>query len=240
MRIKPLIFAAVSVLLLSGCLYPQEERSRDSGPNQEQLERVQTAVTQFHQNTGVLPIATREADTPIFRKYPVQFTQLIPTYLSEPPGNSFENGGTYQYVLINVEEMPEVKLIDLTTVRKIQELETRLFTYRSTNDYAPVEEVIGNELLKLDYEALGYEEEPVVDSPFHPDHLLPLLYTTDGDVVIDYSLDIRHYMEEYGMGEYEEGDDLRWLLVDEAPFVPAYSLPQTVENGEIHFIKEEN
>ncbi len=235
MKTTQLIFLALTVILLSGCLYPQEERSRQHGPNQEQVDRVQNAVTQFQESTGVLPIATREADTPTFRRYPVQFTQLIPSYINEPPGNAFENGGNYQYVLVNVEEFPTVKLIDLTTTRTIQEVETRIFSYRSSNDYAPVEEIVGDELLRLDYEALGYEEEPVVDSPFHPDHRLPLLFTTQGDVVIDFSLDIQYYIEEYGMGDYEEGDDLRWLLVDHSPFVPAYSVPQTVKDGEIVF-----
>ncbi|NJP38178.1 hypothetical protein [Alkalicoccus luteus] len=236
---KAVILLAV-LALLTGCLYPQDQRDAQHGPNEEQLERVQNAVTQFQENTGVLPIATREADTPQYRRYPVQFTQLIPAYLNEPPANAFENGGTYQYVLMNVEETPEVKLIDLRTVRTIQELETQIFSYRSSNQYAPVDEVVGSELLRLDYEALGYEEEPTVASPFHPDHRLPLLYTTQGDVVIDFSLDIQHYAEEYGLDGYEYGEDMRDLLTDHAPFVPAYSVPTTLtEEGGTEFLEGE-
>lgn len=235
MKFPTLILLIAAIALLSGCLYPQEERSDQYGANMEQLERVQTAVDEFNENTDILPIATRDADTPVFQRYPVQFNELVPAYMSERPGNAFENGGSYQYVLVDVEDNAQVRLIDLNTARNIRGFESRIDEYRRSNDYAPVKEVIGNELLKLDYEALGYEEEPTVESPFHPNHKLPLLYTTQGEVIIDFSLDIQHYVDEEGMGDFEEGDDLRWLLVEESPFVPAYSMPQTIENGEISF-----
>lgn len=237
MNLIKIMLLTTAIILLSGCLYPEEERSRQQGANLEQLERVQNAVTQFQQNTGVLPIATRDADTPIFRKYPVQFSQIVPGYMSERPGNAFENGGSYHYVLVNVEEEPTVKIIDLNTSSRIQELEARVNAYRRENQYAPVEEVLEGEVLLLDHEELGYEEQPTVESPFHPNHLLPLLLTTQGDVIIDFSLDIQHYIDEYGMESYEEGEDLRWLLVDESPFVPAYSKPQALIDGEIVFIE---
>lgn len=232
-----LISVTLAVLLLSGCLYPQNERRGNQAPNEAQLQSVQTAVEQFQENRSVLPIKTRDADTPIFRKYPIEFAQLVPAFLESAPGNSFENGGTYQYVLTNPEEEPLVKLIDLRITQTIQDLERRLYSYRSDHEYAPIEEVVGYELLKLDYEALNYDEEPTVESPFHPTHLLPLYMKTDGSIVIDYSLDIQFYLEEQGWGEFAEGDDLRWLLVEHAPFVPAYSEPQTVEDGEVLFIE---
>ncbi|SDN37636.1 hypothetical protein [Alkalicoccus daliensis] len=237
MKILKVILLSLIVALLSGCLYPQDQRSSQQGPNQEQLERVQAAVAQFQETTGVLPIATRDADTPIFRRYPVQFSQIVPGYMSERPANAFENGGSFHYVLIDVEEQPTVKLIDLRTARRIQEFEARLNAYRRENQYAPVDEIIKGEIIRPDYEELGYDEQPTVESPFHPDHLLPLLLTTQGDVIIDFSLDIQHYIDEFGMGSFEEGDDLRWLLAEESPFVPAYSKPQTLENDEIVFIE---
>jgi hypothetical protein len=225
-------------LLLVGCLYPDEQRKENQMPYEDQLQSVQHAVTQYREDTGVLPIKTREADTPIFKKYPVDFSQLMPSYLQAPPGNSFENGGIYQYVIVDPEETAEVKLIDLRNVRAIQDLERKIFQYRSEHSFAPIEMVIGHELLQLDHEKLNYDEAPVVESPFHPSHRLPLYLQTDGTVVIDYSLDIKHYVEEYGLGEFEEGDDLRWLLVAHSPFVPVYSIPQTMENGEVIFITD--
>jgi hypothetical protein len=231
-------FLLFVLVLLTGCMYPDEQRRQNQAPYEDQLESAQRAVVQFQENTGVLPIKTRDVDTPIFRKYPINFSQLVPAYLQGPPGNSFESGGSYQYVLVNPEENPEVKLIDLRSVRVIQDLERKIFQYRSQNEYAPIEEVIGKELLKLDFEALGYEEDPLIESPFHPNHKLPILYKTDGSVIIDYSLDIQHYVEEYGRENEHENDDLLWLLVENSPFVPVNSHPQTIEDGEVIFIDE--
>ncbi|UCZ54763.1 glutathione S-transferase domain-containing protein [Bacillus shivajii] len=239
MRVNRLSFIVIALsIFLTGCLYPDERRGENRIPYEDQIASVQSAVIQYRQDYGVLPIKTREADTPIFRKYPVNFGQLIPKYIQSAPGNSFENGGVFQYVLVNPEEIPEVKLIDLTTTREIQEFQRRIQQYRRQHDYAPVKEIVGNELMRLDYKALNYEEEPTISSPFHPNHRLPLLMRTNGDIVVDYSLDIIHYIDEHETDEYESGDDLRWLLVDHSPFVPAYSIPQTVKNNEVIFLDE--
>ncbi|WP_416149702.1 hypothetical protein ACM26V_01515 [Salipaludibacillus sp. HK11] len=223
---------------LTGCMYPQDERRQNQAPYEDQLQSVQSAVIQYQENnTGMLPIMTRDADTPIYRKYPINFSQLVPAYLEAPPGNSFENGGIYQYVIVNPEDYPEVKLIDLGTVRPIQDLERKISQYRSRNDYAPIAELMGNGLLKLDFEELGYQEEPLIESPFHPNHKLPILYQTDGTVVIDYTIDILHYVDEYGK-ESDQEDDLLSLLVENSPFVPVYSRPQEMEDGEVIFSEE--
>ncbi|MBU9713462.1 hypothetical protein [Evansella tamaricis] len=223
------------VVLMSGCLYPDERRVENSIPYSDQLQSVESAVLQYRQDSGVLPIKTRDSDTPIFRKYPVDFSRLVPRYLQSAPGNSFESGGVFQYVLVHPEEVPQVKVIDLVMVREIQEFQRRIQEYRRVNSYAPVAEFVGDELLKLDHEALNYEDAPSVKSPFHPTHRLPLLMETNGNIVIDYSIDIQFFIEEFGMGEYVEGDDLRWLLVDNSPFVPVYSVPQTMKEGQIVF-----
>ncbi|SDY86671.1 hypothetical protein SAMN05421736_10429 [Evansella caseinilytica] len=226
-------------LLVTGCLYPDERRVENQVPYPDQLQAVENAVIQYRIDNGALPVKITEEDTLIFQKYPVDFGKLVPKYLQQAPGNSFENGGTYQYVLIDVEEMPEVKLIDLTIMKEIQELQRRILSYRREHDYAPVAEVVGDELLKLDYELLNYEEEPSIKSPFHPTHHLPLLMQPDGEIIIDYSLDIQYYLEEYD-NDIATGDDLRWLLVEHSPFVPVHSRPQTIEGEAIIFLPHES
>ncbi|TMW73608.1 hypothetical protein [Alteribacter natronophilus] len=226
-------------VLLTGCLFPEGQRAENQVPYEDQLQSVQSAVNQYREDTSVLPIQTRDQETSVFQRYPVNFRTLVPAYLQQAPGNSFENGGTFQYVLTNVEEAPEVKLVDLRSSNKLQDINRRINQYRSQNRYAPIEEAVGPGILSLDYEALHYNEMQTVPSPFHSDHRLPVHMTNSGELVIDYSLDIRHYIDEYGMGEFSEGDDLRWLLVEHAPFVPAHSKPMTVEEGEIIFKTEE-
>ncbi|MBU9723961.1 MULTISPECIES: hypothetical protein [Bacillaceae] len=234
--LKTGIISLFTFLLLTGCLYPDERRIENSVPYSDQLQAVENAVLQYRQDYGAVPVKTREEDTPIFRRYPINFTQLVPGYLQSAPGNSFENGGVFQYVLIHPERMPEVKLIDLRVSREIQNFHQRILEYRRTNNFAPVNEAIGDGILSIDFKALNYDNEPAVSSPFHSDHKLPLLMQTDGEIIVDYSMDIMHYINEYGMGEYVEGDDLRWLLVDHSPFVPVNSLPQTMKDGEIVFM----
>ncbi|MCD8511462.1 MAG: hypothetical protein LRY73_17430 [Bacillus sp. (in: Bacteria)] len=227
------------VILLLGCMYPDERRMENRVPYNDQIQSVQSAVIQYRQDNGVLPIKTREDGTPVFQKYPINFKQLIPTYLQTAPGNSFESGGVFQYVLINPEEMPEVKLIDLTMSRTVQEFSRRIQMYRREHRYAPVLEIVGHELLKLDYKALNYSEEPTVQSPYNSNHRLPLLMGTNGEIVIDYSIDILHFIEEYGLGNYNYGDDLRWILVENSPFAPVNSVPQTITSeGERIFLSE--
>ena len=237
--IRNSIISIIVILLLTGCLYPDEERTENQIPYQDQLDSVQSAVLQYRMDNGALPVKTREEGTPLFRKYPVNFAQLVPRYMQTAPGNSFESGGVFQYVVVNPEEMAEVKLIDLTIIRQIQDFERRIQSYQRDSGYAPVAEVVSDELLLLDYEALNYEEQPTVKSPFHPNHRLPLLMQANGEIIIDYSLDIQYYYENEDISLYEEGDDLRWLLVENSPFVPAYSRPQTFKDGEVIFMKQD-
>lgn len=237
--VRTSILVIFSFIILTGCMFPDERRMENRVPYNDQIQSVQSAVIQYRQDRGVLPIQTRDADTPLFQKYPINFTQLIPNYLQSPPGNSFESGGVFQYVLVNPEKMPDVKLIDLTMTRTVQEFSRRIQMYRREHSYAPVMEIAGHELLWLDHHALNYSEEPTVQSPYNPNHRLPLLMHTSGRIIIDYSIDIMYFIEEYGLGDYEYGDDLRWILVENSPFVPVNSVPQTItEEGERLFLDD--
>jgi PBP1b-binding outer membrane lipoprotein LpoB len=64
----------LTAVLLSGCLYPKEELTQNQIPYKDQIKAVQTAVDDFQKNNGgILPIKTREAKTPIYQKYPIDF-----------------------------------------------------------------------------------------------------------------------------------------------------------------------
>ncbi|MBU8907233.1 hypothetical protein [Desertibacillus haloalkaliphilus] len=220
---------AISIILLTGCLYPDERRVENQVPYEDQLQAVQGAVNQFQSDRGVLPIMTRDMETPIYQKYPIDFNQLVPRYLQDPPGNSFENGGVFQYVLVNPDTDPEVKLIDLAMMREIQEFQRAVNQYMRNNQYAPVDEVLAVGLFTLDYEELGYKERPRVRTRYF-DNLLPLLIDNQGQVVIDYSIDLNMALQTYDH-DYEAGDDIRELLVEHSPFVPAFSVPYTVDEA---------
>ncbi|TWI58846.1 hypothetical protein IQ10_00554 [Halalkalibacter nanhaiisediminis] len=224
-------------LILSGCLFPNEELAENRIAYPDQLQAVQQAVEQFQMDTGVLPIRTFDETTSFYQRYVIDFNQLIPRYMQQPPGTAFENGGVFQYVLVNVEESPEVKVIDLTTQRAIQQFQQRLNDYMRENRYAPVAEMLDVGLFELDYEALNYKEPPTVRSPYH-DTYLPLLLTNDGEIIIDYRIDLNMILQE-AEHSFEEGEDIRPLLYENTPFVPNRSVPYVIdENGEPTYAME--
>nr|WP_239587003.1 hypothetical protein [Bacillus ectoiniformans] len=220
-----MILVLVSTLL-SGCLYPQQDRAQNQVPYEDQLQAVQSAVEQYkEQNDGLLPIKTKEGNPPIYEKYPIDFKKLAPQFMAEPPGNSFEMGGIFQYVIIDAETEPKVKLFDLRMAEQIRELKIRL---QAQKGYPPFKEDIAPNVYTLKYEELGYKDEPYVVSPY-TNHNLPLVISGDGNVYVDYSSDLYAALQK-AESKPKEGQDIRSLLVEDSPFVPAYSLPYTVDD----------
>lgn len=218
---------ALTTVLLSGCLFPEEEKAENKVPDDLQLASVQKAVEEFQADTGVLPIKNRDMDTDMFIKYPVDFEKLVPKYIANPPANSFEKGGLFQYIIWDPENNPTVKLVDLRTAETIRELRISFMgTY-----YPTFKEQIADYVYSIDYEKLGYKEDLTVQSPYST-NLLPLIVTTQGEIYIDYSVDLNNFLKENNLTP-KPGEDIRMLLVDAYPVVPAYSLPYTVdENNE--------
>lgn len=222
----------IFTFMLSGCLYPQSELSKNQIPNEEQLASVESAVWQYkEQSNGLVPIKTMPNDVPLYEKYIIDFTTLREAQLiSEVPATAYENGGFYQYVLITPEENPRVKLIDLRVTEKIREVNVKLDIYRQQHLYPPFGEQIADGIYRLNYEKLGFKEEPLVVSPFSQQRL-PLLMTTDGELIVDYRIDLQMALEQFD-SDIDEGEDIRFILEENYPFVPAYSVAYTVENNE--------
>lgn len=235
-KIGLLVFIMMISTLLTGCLFPDNQKAQKQIPYETQLQLVQTSVNQYKENTGVLPIKNKEANTPIYEKYPVDFQKLVPKYMEEPPANSFEGGGIYQYVLINPETNPEVKLIQLENVGEVQKLQVRLDVYKREHGYPPYKDVLPSGVFTLDYKKLGLKEEPHVISPYSKKNL-PLLIDKEGKVFIDYRMDLYEMIKEKE-NQIQEGEDIRPYLFENSPFVPVYSKQYTVKNGEPVLIEE--
>ncbi|WP_408006534.1 hypothetical protein ACJROX_17760 [Pseudalkalibacillus sp. A8] len=229
-----LMMVSLLITLLSGCLYPEERLAQNRVPYEDQLKSVQNAVIEYRKATGVLPIENRDQDTPIYVKYPINFGKLVPRYMSEPPGNSYENGGVYQYVLWDVEKDPKVKLVDLETVELVKDYKTKLRLYIQKHKYPPYDKVLANERYTLKHEELGYKKQPTVKSPFTGNHL-PFIVDNKNNIYIDYSMDLYQALEKKDHN-YKKGDDIRDILVEDSPFVPAFSVPYTVEDNEPVFL----
>lgn len=214
--------------LLTGCLYPQKQKVQNQLPYKGQIQSVQSAVDQFKEDEGgILPIVTKEAETPIYQKYVIKFSKISPRYMAEPPDNAYESGGVFQYVLVNVEDDPTVKLLDVRIAQKIQDISLRLQAYQQSNGYPPYKERVSGNVFTLDYEKMGLKEAPTVTSPYSQKDLY-FVVDGDGNLFVDYTPDLYDLLQEYD-GKIKPGEDIRELLVEGSEFVPAYSLPYTID-----------
>ena len=222
-------------MLLSACMFPEDELAENQIPYEDQLISVQNAVNQYRNASGgLLPIKTRDMEVDQFIKYPVDFSKIVPNHMAEIPTNAFETGGIFQYVLMDVEENPTVKLVDLRIAETIRAVNVR----KSANGgQSTIAETIAENVYKFNYDAMGFKEEPTVVSPYSGRNL-PLVVTGRGVVHVDYSMDLYTALQEYE-GELEEGQDIRFLLYEDNAVLPAYSLPYTIdENREPIFLNE--
>jgi len=220
---KLIAFVIIITVILAGCGYKSGYEPENLLPYEDQLNAVQTAVDSFQEDSsGLLPIKTRDMQTDQYIKYPIDFSKIIPSKLGKAPANSYEAGGIYQYVLMDVEENPTVKLVDLRIADTLRDITHR----KSINGFAPIAETITEGIYKLDYKKMGYNSELSVQSPYS-DTQLPIVATGDGKVYVDYSIELNRLLQETEE-QIKPGDDIRFLLTDKFAIVPAYSLPYTV------------
>ncbi|GEL76149.1 hypothetical protein [Tenuibacillus multivorans] len=238
MKLK-LLFILVSTLLLSACLYPDEQRVEQMPTNEEQLQQVQNAVNQYkEQNGGLLPIKNSDMDTPIFIKYQIDFNTLKnANIMGQAPGNSFERGGVYSYVIINPEEETEVKVSDVRINQKLRSVNYEINLYRNEHLYPPYGETIGRNYFKIDTERMDVDEPFTVNSPY-TGQKLDIIINAQGRALVDYRPDVYRLLEEENITEYE--GDLRYLLTDHYPMVPAYSPPMKLIDGNVEFSSQDS
>lgn len=223
-RYGQLFFTAFLIFLLTGCMYPEGKLKQNQIPYEDQIQAVQTAVTKFQEeNGGILPIKNSDADTPKYQKYKIDFKRLVPNYIAEPPGTAYESGGVFQYVLVEPEDNPTVKIFDLRMAEAIRDMKLRI----KTQGYPPFKEKVADNIYTLDYEKLGLQEAPYVESPYTYKKL-SFVITGDGEIYIDYLPDLYEIIKNTEHS-YQAGDDIRDLLWQDSLFVPAYSLPYTID-----------
>lgn len=223
-KIRSYLPVIIGLLTLTGCMYPEENLIQNQVPYIEQVNSVQNAVKEFQTaNGGILPIKTKDAKTPIYQKYPIDFQKIVPAFLAEAPGNAFENGGIFQYVLVDAEADPTVKLLDLRMAETIREIKLRI----NANGYPPFKEKIADSVYTIDFKKLGYKEEPIAISPFTNQNL-HFVISSDAEVYIDYRSDLYQALKS-NKKDLREGEDIRHILVADSMFVPAYSLPYTID-----------
>ncbi|WP_188206025.1 hypothetical protein [Alkalibacillus aidingensis] len=236
MKLK-IVTIILSTLLLSACLYPNEQRTENQATNEEQLNRVQDAVHEYQElHNGLLPIQTRDQETPLLIKYPVNFNLLKEeNLLGETPGNAFEQGGVYSYVIVDPEDEAIVKVADTRISQKLRSVNYEINMYRSKNGHPPYGESVGDGYFKLNEDRINMNVEPVVTSPY-TNQELDIIMSRSGEAVVDYRPEVYQLLEREGIDSYE--GDLRYLLLDYYPIVPAYSPKMILENDQIELTSE--
>jgi hypothetical protein len=229
----PVMLAVLSALL-GGCLYPEERKLENQIPSEFYLEATQKAVEQFQKDTGVLPIVTKPLETPIFEKYEIDFRRMMPKYMPDAPGNSFEKGGVYKYVLIDVETKPTVRLIHLGAVSKVADVQSAVNRFLRNYGKLPIRADLGNGYYSIDFEKMSMQDVQVQSTV--GSYLLPLVMNAKGEVGIDYAADIANVLRST-KAEVKENTDPRYVMARHSMFVPAKSFPYEMVNGEPRLLK---
>lgn len=221
------------MLLLSGCLYPNELRKENQVAGNEFILLVQNAVDQYKEKTGVLPIKNSEETTPIFEKYPIEFKKLKGRYLSTIPANAFENGGTAVYVLVDVETKPTVKLMDIKSFQTAVEVQQLVDEYRRNHGgQLPKGKAVAPGFYELSFEQMDKKQREIT-SVYTRQLQLPFIIHESGQTAIDYAPELMRYIDKKQLqGQLQEGQDLRELLVQDSYFIPARSFPYHWKNGQ--------
>jgi len=236
-KLSAFLLVIVTAVLLVGCAYPEDEKRAKQVPDADNLAAVQRAVDEYREATGgLVPIKNSELETDIYIKYLIDFEKLMPKYLAQIPGNAYEKGGIFQYIIWDPENEAKVKLVDLNAAERIREINIR----KLSTQYLPTKGVISDNVFQINFEKLGYKTDLTVKSPYSGAEL-PIFMTGDGEMHVDYSVDLGQLLKE-DKPDVKPGDDIRQLLIDKYPVVPAYSLPYTVdEKGEpIYFMDAYN
>ena len=104
-KLTIILFLSLTILL-SGYVYSGDKQASGNIPYEDQIDLMQRAVDAYQENSGgLLPIKTREFETDIYIKYPIEFSEIIPAYTEKIPENAYEKGGIFQYVLVDVEKI---------------------------------------------------------------------------------------------------------------------------------------
>ncbi|WP_017548932.1 hypothetical protein [Salinicoccus carnicancri] len=225
MRSIKLSMLMIAAILMSGCLYPESEKAGNQVPGEAQVEMVQNAVDKYKEDSeGLLPISTKENQRE-YLEYQVDFEKLVPNYLDERPSNSYEAGGKYQYVIIDAEGDPKVKLADLSITEEVRSLTIRL---DAMGEHVHLGEEVGPNVYQLDLGFYKLSDNPVVTSPYSSSSL-NVYYNGGQQFVVDYREDIGRIIEENNLS-FETGEDVRHVLYEYTPVVPIYSPEVTVDD----------
>ncbi|MFC3803155.1 hypothetical protein [Cohnella sp. GCM10012308] len=225
------LVCALALLPLAGCLYPDEYTPSNQVSAKESVSAVQAAVDSYRKDTGLLPIENASEGTPQYEKFRLDFAKLKRMgYVTEIPKEAFESGGSGQFLIIDEESDPKVKLLDLAVYQSIGTVQSKVNAYvLKHKGKQPVADEIYPDFRRIDYKALGIDD-PAIRS-MYTGRVLELMIDPGSAVYADYGIDIVKALEK-SEAKPSETDDLRAMLADESFYVPVKSPVYRLVDGE--------
>lgn len=225
--IRTLCVGTVLLILtfsLSGCLYPDSDEGPPKVNYRESVKRIQSAVDDFQQEEGILPIINADITTPRYEKFRIDLDMLNKKgYLDDIPSTAFEKGGSAYFLILNEESDPTVKVMDLVTVQKVNDVQLQITRYKSANGgVLPAGDEIYPGLFSIDTKKAGTGSIKL--SSVYSGEDIPFIMDKDGNVYVDYVFDIMTVINKNG-GPEQQNRDLRFDLEEASYYVPVKSLP---------------
>ncbi len=224
-----LVMLMLFMLVTTGCLYPEENKaSRVS--YRESVNRIQMAVDDYQKENGILPILNADQDTPQYEKFRVDLEKLKNLgYMDEIPSTAFEMGGSAYFLIQNEETDPTVKVMDLVTVQKANDVQQAVDKYKRAhaNEQPRGVELYPN-LFTVDLKKAGVPSMKL--SSVYSDEEVSFIMDPNGQVYVDYAYDIMQAIDQ-GDQKPQDHEDLRGYLLTNSYYVPVKSLPYTWVNG---------
>ncbi|MDQ0169067.1 hypothetical protein [Paenibacillus tundrae] len=224
-----LLFAFVG----SGCMYQSQSGADPKVAYRESVSRIQLAVEAFQQDQGILPILNAGEETPKFEKFRVDLAKLKQQgYIDEIPVTAFENGGSAYFLIQNEEVKPTVKVMDLQTVQKVNDVQRMVNQYKSVhNGKLPVGEELYPGLHGVDLKEAAVAGAPEVTlKSVYSGQELPFMVDEAGNVYVDYAFDIMQAVEKSEESPTETMD-VRDYLLEHSYFVPVKSVTYAWESN---------
>ncbi|SDZ10535.1 hypothetical protein [Thermoactinomyces sp. DSM 45892] len=218
MKLRLLSILCGMMFYLSGCTYPNELNQQvEDLPIH--IERVQSAVASYQQEKKVLPYKYKEEERIFTSKYLVDFQAI--SGRTEIPPTAFERGGSYLYVLTDVEKKATVRVFDLRLNDKVKTFAERVGLYYQQNHAYPLGTRVSPSLYEIDFKKLGGEVSKI-RSPYHSNIELSYLISDKGVLYLDYRMDYMQFIQS-AQEKPAVGTDLRQWISPLSLQVPAYS-----------------
>ncbi|WP_248064164.1 hypothetical protein [Paenibacillus silvae] len=234
-RLIGMFLLMLLVMTTSGCLYQAQHNTDPKTAYRESVNRIQSAIDAFQKDQGVLPILNADADTPKYEKFRIDLPKLKQLgYLDDIPGTAFENGGSAYFLVQNEEVEPTVKVMDLQTVQKVNDVQRMVKQYQSVhNQELPAGKELYPGLVEVDMKLAAQAGAPAVTlNSVYSGQELPFIMDAEGTVYVDYAFDIMQALEKTdGASKDKFASDLREHLLAHSFFVPVKSLPYALQNN---------